>query len=70
METTEGTDAVVLSEVAESEEDGTKTELERLMEEKQSLQTQLVQIQSMLYLVDSYIAEELLRQVEVKELVN
>ena len=37
--------------------------LEKLIEEKQSLQTELVQIQAMLYLIDYYIAEELLRQV-------
>lgn len=37
--------------------------LEKLIEEKQSLQTELVQIQSMLYLIDYYIAEELLRKV-------
>ena len=69
METRECTDAVLLAE-AEIIEDDAVTELERLTEEKQRLQTQLVQVQSMLYLIDSYIAEELLKQLEIRELVN
>jgi hypothetical protein len=36
------------------------TKLTDLMEQKQSLQTELVQIQSMLYLIDDCIAEEVL----------
>jgi len=36
------------------------TKLETLMEQKESLRTELVQIQSMLYLIDDYIEEELL----------
>ena len=47
-----------------------KTELERLFEEKQALQTQLVQVQSMLYLIDYFISEELLREVDMKEKAN
>ena len=70
METMDGTDAIALEDATESEVAGAQTELERLMEEKATLQTQLVQIQSMLYLVDSYISEELLRQVEVKDNVD
>lgn len=37
-----------------------KTRLELLAEEKQTLQTQLVQIQSMLCSIDYYMSEELL----------
>ena len=36
--------------------------LEELIEEKRCLQTQLVQIESMLYTIDYYISEELLSQ--------
>ena len=39
-----------------------KTRLEELIDEKLSLQTQLVQIQSMIYTIDYYISEELLQQ--------
>ncbi len=70
MEMMDGTDAIALEDATGSEVAGPQTELERLMQEKEMLQTQLVQIQSMLYLVDSYIAEELLRQVELKDNVN
>jgi len=70
MDTMDGTDAIALEDAAGFEMAGPQTELERLMQEKEMLQTQLVQIQSMLYMVDSYIAEELLRQVEVKDNVN
>lgn len=38
------------------------TRLEELINEKLSLQTQLVQIQSMIYTIDYYISEELLQQ--------
>jgi hypothetical protein len=41
-----------------------ETRLEELIEEKRSLQTQLVQIESMLYTIDYYISEELLSQAE------
>ena len=41
-----------------------KSRLEKLMEEKRSLQTQNVQIQAMLYSIDHYITEELLIEVE------
>lgn len=41
-----------------------KSRLEMLVEERQTLQTKMVQIQSMLYLVDSYISDELLMQIE------
>jgi hypothetical protein len=44
-----------------------KTRMEMLIDEKHMLQTRLVQIQSMLYLMDHFIAEELLNQVEIKE---
>ena len=37
---------------------------EMLVEERQTLQTKMVQVQSILYLVDSYIADELLMQIE------
>ena len=47
-----------------------KTHLEKLLEEKQALQTKLVQVQSMLYLLDDLIAEELLRGVEMKGQAN
>ena len=40
------------------------TRLEQLIEEKQSLQTQLVQIQSMLRSIDHYVSEELLIEAE------
>ena len=43
-----------------------KNDLEKMMEERQTLQTQLVQVQSMLYLIDYYISEELLAEVDVK----
>jgi hypothetical protein len=45
----------------------TATRLDRLLEEKQCLQTQLVQIQSMLHSIDHYIAEELLSQAELHD---
>lgn len=45
-------------------------ELERMLEEKQTLQTQLVQVQSMLYLIDYYISEELLDGVDLKGKAN
>lgn len=41
--------------------------LEQLIEEKQSLQTQLVQIQSMLCSIDYYVSEELLIEAERKD---
>ncbi len=65
MEAAEGLDAIVLEDETEFDQVDARTDLERLMEEKQRLQTQLVQVQSMLYLIDSYIVEELLSQVEV-----
>ncbi len=37
------------------------------MEEKQSLQTQLVQIQAMLHSIDHYISEELLSQAGIRD---
>jgi hypothetical protein len=40
------------------------TRLEELINEKLSLQTQLVQIQSMIYTIEYYISEELLQQAE------
>ncbi len=45
----------------------TTTRLESLIEEKRSLQTQLVQIQAMLYSIDHYISEELLAQADLKD---
>jgi len=44
-----------------------KARLEKLIDEKQFLQTQLVQIQSMLFSIDYYISEELIQQAGVKE---
>ena len=44
-----------------------KTRLEKLIDEKRSLKTQLVQIESMLFTIDFYISEELLQQAEVKD---
>jgi len=44
-----------------------KLRLEKLIEEKQNLQTQYVQIQAMLYSIDDYIAEELLTEAEEKD---
>jgi len=41
-----------------------KTRLEKLIEEKQNLQTQIVQVQAMLYSIDYYISEELLIKAE------
>ena len=41
-----------------------KSRLEKLIEEKQNLQTQYVQIQAMLYSIDYYISEELLTDSE------
>ena len=41
-----------------------KARLERLIEEKQILETQLVQIQSMLRSIDYYVSEELLIEAE------
>lgn len=41
-----------------------KTRLEKLIEEKQNLQTQIVQVQAMLYSIDYYISEELLIEAE------
>jgi len=35
-----------------------------LIEERQTLQTRMVQVRSMLYLIDSYISDELLMQIE------
>jgi surface polysaccharide O-acyltransferase-like enzyme len=43
-----------------------KSDLDKMIEERQTLQTQLVQVQSMLYLIDYYISEELLAEVDVK----
>ena len=42
-----------------------KGELEKLFQQKKALQNQLVQVQTMLYLIDYYISEELLREVDV-----
>jgi hypothetical protein len=47
-----------------------ETRLGELIEEKRSLQTQLVQIESMLYTIDYYISEELLSQTESNEKPN
>jgi hypothetical protein len=47
-----------------------ETRLEELIEEKRSLQTQLVQIESMLYTIDDYISEEILSQTESSEKPN
>ena len=44
-----------------------KARLEKLIDEKQALQTQLVQIQSMLFSIDYYISEELIKQAGVNE---
>lgn len=44
----------------------TTSRLESLIEEKRSLQTQLVQIQAMLYSIDHYISEELLAQADLE----
>jgi len=44
-----------------------KKRLEQLIDEKQSLQTQLVQIQSMLCSIDYYVSEELLIEAERKD---
>lgn len=44
---------------------GCKTELEKLFEQKKILQTQLTQIQTMLYLIDFYISEELLQDIDI-----
>jgi hypothetical protein len=44
-----------------------KTRLEKLVDEKRSLKTQLVQIQSMLYTIDFFISEELLQQVRIED---
>ena len=41
-----------------------KRRLQVLIDEKQNLQTQLVQIQSMLHLIDYHISQELLEEVE------
>jgi len=41
-----------------------KSRLEMLIEERQTLQTRMVQVRSMLYLIDSYISDELLMQIE------
>ncbi len=41
--------------------------LEKLVEEKQRLRTELVQVQSMLHLIDDRILEELLTGVESKD---
>ena len=43
------------------------TLLENLIEEKQRLRTQLVQIQTMLRLIDDRILEELLMGLEIKD---
>lgn len=40
------------------------TRLEQLTEERQALKTELIQIQSMLYLVDDYIGEEQAREID------
>ena len=42
-----------------------KGELEKLFQQKKALQNQLVQVQTMLYLIDFYISEELLSEVDV-----
>ena len=70
MENTERGQGAEIIAVEESRQHDVKTEIEKLIEEKQKLQTQLVQIQSMLYLIDSYIAEELLSGMDVTENVN
>ena len=47
-----------------------KTRLEKLIDEKQNLKTQLVQIQSMLFTIDYYISEELLQQAPIEDRRN
>lgn len=42
-----------------------KSELEKLLQQKKALQSQLVEVQTMLYLIDYYISEELLKDIKV-----
>jgi len=50
--------------IAKQETVTMKSEMEKLFEQKKTLQNQLVQVQTMLYLIDYYISEELLKEVE------
>ncbi len=59
-----GTEEVV-QPTAKRAGQGCKTELQKLFDQKKTLQTQLTQIQTMLYLIDFYISEELLQDIEV-----
>jgi len=54
-------EAVTLDEMSKQQTDE-RPYLVRLFEERQSLQTQLTQIQSMLHLIEYHISEEILRQ--------
>ncbi len=54
-------DAVTLEQI-ENQPQGDRPYIEKLMEERSSLQTQLVQVQSMLRLIEYHISEEILRQ--------
>ena len=55
------TDAITLDKISKQQTDE-RPYLARLFEERQSLQTQLTQIQSMLHLIEYHISEEILRQ--------
>ncbi len=44
-----------------------ETRLGELVQEKQNLKTQLVQIQSMLHSIDYYISEELLMEADIED---
>ena len=54
-------DAITLDQISKQQTDE-RPYLARLFEERQSLQTQLTQIQSMLHLIEYHISEEILRQ--------
>lgn len=66
MENADSTQQTTVTQATKSRSNTKSTHLDRLIEEKQALQTQLVQVQSMLYLVDFYISEELLKDTDMK----
>jgi len=66
MENADSTQQTTVTKATKSRSNTKSTHLDRLIEEKQALQTQLVQVQSMLYLVDFYISEELLKDTDMQ----
>ena len=64
MKILESANETVQQEKKQKKQSNMKSELEKLMQQKKALQTQLVQVQTMLYLIDYYISEELLKDID------